>query len=430
LTADFTADADALAAAIGRLRSHTRIPEGGILPCPRIAPYQAFLIANNLDYSAFQAAVQEARQCKDADSSQIAPSPKGGAPTGRRLVSSDPAEVAVLGQAEQTWEQARASSLNSLDAIENAMARLAHAPGTRVLVMASTGFLSGMMESDRDRAIERAIHAGIVVNALDAKGLWSEPPVRPFGEDSQTVKGLPFATFIFEATSTGTRNDALNAAMAEFAAATGGLFFHNSNDLVSGFAQLAAVPETTYLMAFRPGPEAVGGTYHKLKVRLTAGKADHVQTRPGYLAPATAPAEPETAPRKLDREALAADTISEIPVQLAGRLGKTEKGDPELSLVIHVDVGKLQFAERDGRQTQKLAFIGVLLDASGKLVTAKEGAMELALKPETLVRLTASGMNAALTLGAPPPGQYRLRVVVEETGGKMAALNQTVEIPK
>jgi VWFA-related protein len=429
LTLDFTADTAQISDAIEKLHSHTRISENGMALCPRIPPYQAYLIANNLDYSAFQAALDEAHACKDADSS-LGTQPTGGVvPKGPRLVRSDPTTAVVLGQAEQTWEQARVSSLTSLDALEHALERLARAPGTRVLLMASTGFLSGTLEAERDAAIERAIRAGIVINGLDAKGLWAEPPVRPFGEDAQTVKGFPLSAFLFEAATVGTRVDALNAAMAEFAAATGGLFFHNSNDLAGGFSELGAVPETTYLLAFRPDEQVLGGAYRKLQVRLTAKTGQYIQTRPGYFAPAKAPADTPAEPRKLDTEALASDALAEIPVTLAGRLGKTDLGAPSLSLLIHVDIASLQFAERDGRQTQKLAFIGGLMDSSGRLVAAKEGVMEFALKKETLARLTASGVNATLTLGA-PPGPYRVRVVVQEATGKMAALHQVVEIPR
>jgi hypothetical protein len=285
-----------------------------------------------------------------------------------------------------------------------------------------------MLDAQRDAAIDHAIHAGIVINALDAKGLWAEAG-RPFGQDAQTYKGFPIQTFIFEATSVNSRNDAVNAVMAEFAAGTGGLFFHNSNDLVGGFAQLGAAPEVTYLLAFHPDTEGAAGKYRKLKLRLTAGSHDYVQTRPGYFVPANPSAAATTELRKLDQEALATDALAEIPVQLSGRLGKTEKGDPTVSLVIHVDLAKLKFTENWGRQTQKLAFIGALMDANGNLVTAKEGAMDLALKQENLARMQSRGVNAELTLSA-PPGPYRVRIVVQDAEGKMAALSQRVEIPK
>jgi hypothetical protein len=89
----------------------------------------------------------------------------------------------------------------------------------------------------------------------------------------------------------------------------------------------------------------------------------------------------------------------------------------------------LKFAQRGDRHVQRLSFVGVLLDGSGKMVLAKEGAMDLALKDDTLAKLTASGMNAGLTFPA-PPGNYRVRVVVQDAEGKMAAQNLPVEIPK
>ena len=421
LVLDFTADSDALSAAIGKLRSHQRVTENGLQPCPRITPYQAYLIDNNTDVDALNAAVQEARQCMNAAPSKA---PTKRTPGLSSASSTSPTVMAVKAQAAATWQQVLTDSQASFDAVDNALGLLAKAPGARVLLMVSTGFLSGRMDADRTEAIDRAIRGGIVINALDAKGLWSESP----GREAQTEESLPLATFFFETTSIGSRNDAVNQAMQEFAAGTGGLFFHNNNDLVAGFAQLGAVPETTYLIYFRPDTEGPAGQYHKLKVRLTARNGDYVQARPGYVAP-SAPAEVKPETRPLDQEALASDLLSQIPVQVTQKLGKTDKGDAMVSLLIHVDLGQLKFVPRDDRQLQKLTFIGALLDPAGKLVAAKEGAMDFALKQDTMTRLAASGVNAALTLGA-APGSYRVRVVVQDADGKLAAVNQTVEIPK
>src|ERR1035441_7344060 len=237
LVLNFTGDLEALTAAIQKLRPRPRISENGMQSCPRITPYQAYLIEFNLDYSALNAAVQELQHCTTKD-------PNESADAKRDLKATNPDTVAIRAQASATWEQARRDTLNSLYAVDQALALLAGAPGTRVLLMVSTGFLSGMLEAELGAAIDRAIHAGIVINALDAKGLWAEPPGRPFGEGS--TAGFPLATFIFEISTILSRNDAMNAVMAELAAGTGGLFFHSSNDLMGGFSQLATVPETTY----------------------------------------------------------------------------------------------------------------------------------------------------------------------------------------
>ena len=419
LVVDFTADADALTAAIEKLKSHQRISDNGLQPCPRITPYQAYLIDNNLSLDALNAAVQEARACSNA-----APS----APARRQslsITSTSPTTVAVRAQASATWQQAWADSRTSFDAINNALALLSKAPGTRVLLMVSTGFLTGLMDADRAAVVDRAIHAGIVMNAIDAKGLWSEAPGRP----SETTGSLPIATFMFETASIGSRNDAMNEAMQEFASGTGGLFFHNSNDLLDGFSQLGAVPETTYEIAFRPDTDGAAGQYRKLKVRLTAKKGDYVQARPGYVTPSTVPTTAQTGERPLDQQVLASDVLTAIPIQLFQRPGRTSGGDPVLSLLIHVDLAQLKFAQRDDRHVQKLSFIGALLDAGGKMVTAKEGAMDLALKDATLTRLTSAGVNAGLSFTA-PPGPYRLRVVVQDADGNIATQTQPVEMAK
>jgi hypothetical protein len=55
--------------------------------------------------------------------------------------------------------------------------------------------------------------------------------------------------------------------------------------------------------------------------------------------------------------------------------------------------------------------------------------MDLALKDDSLARLTGSGVNAGLKLAA-PPGAYKLRVVVEDADGRMASQDRNVEIAK
>jgi VWFA-related protein len=423
LLLDFTADAEGLTAAIGKLRSHPRISENGMQSCPRITPYQAYLIDGALDNSAFQAALDEMQRCEYTDPNDT--KTHGVLPHGPSGV--DPNSAAVRAQASATWEQARRDSLNSFAAVDNAVALLSRAPGTRVLLMVSPGFLSGMLGAELDQTVDGAIHAGVVINALDAKGLWAEMPGGSLA-GGHTTLGFPLRTFAFEVQTIGSRNAAMNAVMEETASATGGLFFHNSNDLVGGFSALAAVPETSYLLAFRPDTESGMARYRKLKVRLTASKGDYVQARPGYVAPGNSPAEGPHGARSLDQEVLERDVLKEIPIDV-GEETKPGKGEAVVTLMIHVELASLKFAQRDGRHVQRLTFVGALLDAAGNIVAAKQGEMDLSLKKETLAKLTASGVSAGLRLSA-PPGKYLARVVVQDAAGQMGSLNGAVEIPK
>ena len=60
--------------------------------------------------------------------------------------------------------------------------------------------------------------------------------------------------------------------MAELAAATGGTYFHNSNDLEGGFKRLAEAPEYLYLLAFSIGDVKQNGSYHRLKVKVVSAR--------------------------------------------------------------------------------------------------------------------------------------------------------------
>jgi VWFA-related protein len=431
LTLDFTGDTVAIAAAIEKLRSHIRLSEMGLLPCPRITPYMAYQIDTVMDFEALQAAVREQEACGSSDPTLQSSAPVTTGPVGAN--ANDPhllSKTAVEQQASATMMMVRDDSLNTFDALNNAMALLTRTPGTRIFLMVSSGFLAGMLSTERDAVVNRAIHAGVVINALDAKGLWSEATERPMGQESQTPIGAPLQTYQYEDTNVGSRNDEMNRAMQEFAAGTGGLYFRGNKDLAEGFAELLEIPATAYLIAFRPDEQGPAGKYHKLKVKLAAKSDNFVQSRPGYVTPPHAAAGMIPAqPRPIDHEILVSDEISQFPLQLAGRLGKGEPGDPSLSLVMHVDLSNLRFADRDDRHLQKLTFVGELVDASGKMIAAKEGAMELALKDDTLARLRATGVNATMGLNA-PPGGYMVRVVVQDAEGKMAAQNQTVMIAK
>jgi VWFA-related protein len=418
LVLDFTTNADTLTAAIHKLRPHPRISESGMQSCPRMTPFQAYLIEFNLDQSALSAAVEEARGCERIDPNERRRGPAYTGPT-----SSDPVTVAVRAQASATWEQSRRDSLNSFAALDTALALLGRTEGTRVLVMVSPGFLSGFLEPEMNLVIDRAIHSGIVINALDAKGVWAEAPGRPITE-ANTGYGFPALTYAFQLQNIVSRNDAMNAAMAEAASATGGLFFHGSNDLTGGMWQLAAAPETTYRIAFHPAIEESPGKFHKLKVQLTSKQGYYVQARPGYVAPTNAPAEATAELRPIDRAVPAADILTAFPIRVNARADRTE-----VALAIHVDVSNLKFAKHSGRHLQTLTFVGALLDPSGAIVAAKEGIVEFTLKDETLPRLTAQGFGATLSLAA-PPGSYRARVVVQDAEGKLASFDQTVEIPK
>jgi VWFA-related protein len=417
VTVDFTADASKVFDALANLRSRARVFDTGV--CPRITANDAYLIANHLDTDAYETALAAAKECNCDDQANL------------DVTCYQLQKQIVLEQAQGTWEPIKELSENTLETIRGVVDYLAKKPGERVLVLASSGFMTGTLEADVDMVIDDALHGGIVVNAIDAKGLYTEDPSHGRMQNellAGSVAGYMQARH--EAVSFGPALASSAAAMVDFAVGTGGRFFHDRNDLDAGYSSVAAAPETEYLLGFAPESEKSNGAYHKLKVEVNMpGKFD-AQARPGYFAPTKESQEASgpTAEEKIDAEVHGSRARNDFPFSIGEQPAAAGNGEQELSVQTRVDIQKLPFARHQDRRVDMLTFVAALFDARGKMVTGKEAQMELALKPETFERFSKSGIDGRLSLEA-PAGKYRLRVVVEEAmHGEMSATSQNVQI--
>ena len=418
---DFTHATDAVLEATAQVESHHRMSPGGAAPCPRITAYEAYQIMNN-DSNALVAKVDEACQCTGVQTCgsirfEGTVDLTGGSGLLQSVIES------VKEQAQATWNQARLASQDSLDVIQASIVRLAQMPGKRLLLLASSGFFTFDLDETKDQIVNEAVRASVVINSIDSKGLYAEAPVRPINEPVESVE-FPVQTLIYETQSLGDRLDSEDSAMARFAESTGGLLYRNNNDLDYGFRELGLVPAYAYELGISPDED---GKYHTIKVKLNNVKHDFIQARPGYFAPTKAGSAP-TAADKVDAEMLGSDERSDFPVTVRGVPGTEKSGAKGVSVDARVDISKLPFEKQKDRRDEKLTFIAGLFDPQGKFITGKEAEMELSLKQDSFERFSKSGITGAMSLEA-PPGNYRLRVAVEEAvKGEMSATTQNVEI--
>ena len=395
----FTSDLARLNEALDHLNVATRNP---VLPtCPNLTAYDSYVIANNRDPTLLPIKVAEAMQCGLC----------------QRRDRTCPETVQSL--ANRTWEDVKHNSVTSLYSIRSVVDYMATLPGKRVLVIASSGFLSGTLEYEREDIVNHALRGDVVINSLDAKGLYTQDMGIASG-------GMPVRSMIARQ-SQGTRPQwESNDTMAILSASTGGLFFHDNNDLDLGFRELGLLPEYSYALAFVP-PGAPNGKYHTLKVRLKQNHGYELQARPGYFAAAVTPPDAPPAERRIDQEMLSADTLDEVPLTFSTGPATTPPGQPGVHVVLHLDIAHLQLVNLFGRHTDQLTVIAALFDAAGNFVTGKECEIDFNMKDDTYNKL-APGTNAGLTLNA-SPGRYRLRGVVREANqGKITASSQQVEV--
>jgi VWFA-related protein len=396
---DFTADRGKLHDVLFKVAGHSRtIPIGR--QCPAISEYQAYLMEQRQQNDAIDIAAAEGYECRCKGLNDTPECADGE----RRM---------AVAQAAQIWNLADDQSLRTLDLMDAVVNRMSAMPGQRVLVLVSAGFLTATRGKMVDALIDRALRQKIVVNAIDAAGLYTRDPrerILTGRPDLQSIKNR------IENEGLSVQRDVL----AGVAAGTGGTYFHNSNDFNTGFRDTAQAPEVTYILSFSLADVKLDGRFHSLKVALNTGSGYDIQARRGYFA--TAPAQEVATRSEIESLIYSQEERQDFPATVTARWEASA-----LRVTIHVDIQSLQFRQEGDRNINTLTFDTAVFDRDGKYVAGKESTLDFRLPDGKLEKLRQSGINAETRFRV-APGAYRLREVVRDgETKKMAVLNANAE---
>jgi len=412
---DFTDDRVKLHEALMKLMSRPTLGPPGS-ECPDLSYYMADLIQNKNDTIALQAAAQEVlASCDPPPPGPITPATQQMAESISRATASR-----VLSVGERDTRLA-------FTVLEGAIRRLAAAPGDRALILVSAGFfLTDEMRPEETDIMDRAIRANVRISSLNARGLYAIVP----GGDASTPSsaGGPAVTIVkdrYRSESALAEEDVL----AELADATGGRYFHNSNDLKAGFELLAAAPEFVYVLGFSPQNLKLDGGYHALKVKLATARGLDLQARRGYYAPKHLPNPEEDAKREIEEALFSRDELQDIPVELHMQFFKSSDVAAKIAVLARVNVKNLRFRKADGRNNDNVTVLSGVFDRNGNYITGMQKIVELRLLDPTLEKVLNSGITVRSNFDV-APGSYVIRLVVRDSEGQsMAARNGVVEIP-
>ncbi len=398
----FTDNVPKLLETLAQLRAHIKRPENGTVKCSAMTAHQAHLILDTIGMQTDALTLGHAL-CGNVDP----------IPAARQVV--------------QIAEQA---SEDSLGAITDVIHYLGRMPGRRILLLASSGFLTETLQAfqaKQDKVIDEAVKANVIINSLDAKGLVAATPGAD--EDGHPLQlDLSGRILMLFINYQDLNREALDDTLAMLAEGTGGRFFHNRNDLDVGLRDMLTAPDVSYVLTFSPGDLKTIGETHSLKIKLVSSSGLNLQARRGYLVPDTSPTDAEKKQRKLDNAVLATDNSESIPMQVTADSGTLDTGGHVLSVAVHFDANKLAFQSQGDRKVDRLIFVTALFDTQNHYLSGVQGVMDLRLKKETMDAISSQGLDASLTLEV-APGTYRLREVLEDIeGGQISAISQPVVI--
>jgi hypothetical protein len=312
----------------------------------------------------------------------------------------------------------------SLEILRKAVRRISGMPGQRSLVLVSEGFLIPLLEDEVSLIVDAAIRAGVTVNVIDARGLYTSGA----GAEASEVSWNADSTRIKQQYA---RDAAIveSNVLGELADGTNGVFFQNNNDMNAAFERTSAVPEYSYLIGFSPENLKLDGNYHALKVKIKEVKNLNVQARRGYYAPKHLANPAEEAKHEIEEALFSREVIQDIPSQIHTQFFKSGDFDAKLTVLAKVDVRQLHFRKVADRNDDDLTVVCGLFDRNGNFVTAGEKTIEMKLKDATLETRLNGGVTIKLTFDV-KAASYVVRLVVRDAEGQMmSAQNGSVEIP-
>ncbi len=408
LTQEFTDAHEKLAKALLGIVPRS-VTGGGFHDCPDVNYYQADLIVNKLEQQALAVATEEALQCAFQGDNRMT------------AAAQSLAQVA----ADRAVARGDSETLYAYSHLEEVIRRLASMPGQRVLVLVSPGFLSTTLQSEASEMVDRATRANIVINTIDARGLYVPDVLGDIADPPKdTIRTAGFKTSYRVAAQS-----AQEEVLAQLADGTGGKFFHNRNDVDEAMREAGAAPSFSYLLGFSPQNLKIDGRFHTLKVVLTSkGKFD-IQARHGYFAPKTLTDPAESAKLEMQEALFSQEEIRDLPVELQTQFFKKDEAQARLAVLTRLDVRGIHFRKVQGRNNDQLTIVTGIFDENGNFVTGLSKVVDMNLLDTTYSRLSRSGLTVKTSFDV-KPGTYLVRLVVRDAlGAQMAARNGAVVIP-
>jgi VWFA-related protein len=125
--------------------------------------------------------------------------------------------------------------------------------------------------------LQLAARRNVVIYTIDSRGLYGPGGIY----DASSTTSIRTASDVQRATENAARES--GGPLRQLATATGGIYLHNSNDLVRGLKRAFAEGREYYLLGYIPKAWNPDGKFRAIRVEVK-GKGLQVRAKPGYWA--------------------------------------------------------------------------------------------------------------------------------------------------
>ncbi|MFN0085710.1 MAG: VWA domain-containing protein [Blastocatellia bacterium] len=273
--------------------------------------------------------------------------------------------------------------------------------------------------------VESAGRAGVVVYAMDAKGLQAYMPGPETG-------GRPSAQ------SYSDTQDAAQAALEGpvfLAKETGGFLVTNSNDLNVGIQEALYDQQSYYLVGFDPDDETFDRKFHKISIRSTRPGLT-IRTRSGFFGESEGEGASDSGrPMTRGEQHLAALMSPIVKRDLSLRMTpyffNSAKEGPMVRTLFHIDPARLAFRDGpEGKKVLSLELAAFAFDETGSAADLTAHRINLSFTEEQVRQLMAHGLAYRRDFPLKKPGAYQFRAVIRDSeSGATGSASQFIRVP-
>jgi VWFA-related protein len=405
-----------LRAISSKLRADTAVKSD----CPSLTDFQAKKISerftedisrpSSIQDPYFEVAVQETLQCMALD------------PTDPNSVMI--AKTSARSAASRQNQESEYRIRTLLDTFRRYIRTLKHIDAVKTAVIFSGGFLAegdSPISYQLQDVVDQALSSGVVLNTVDIRGLYTTMP------SAAERSGTAFTTQ-FKQTMRMEDLAAQEAPLFRIANDTGGMFYHNSNDLYDGLKQIVRRRSSYYVLTYTKPSSASDGRYHQIKVEI-ARPGLELSYRKGYYAPKEEMSFERRRKEDILEALQAPANLNEIPIGLAYSYYQEDDSTYVVSLSTKISIRGLPFIDDNSRHRNLINAVVVALDEMDHFVDGIEKSIDFKLTDASYATLLDHGLSSKVELKL-PPGRYKIKAVVREgTQGKMGSLTKAIEIP-
>lgn len=316
--------------------------------------------------------------------------------------------------------------LRTTDALEAIAAHVASLPGRKSLVWISDSFplqlsfvsntVGNWEFSENIQRATRALNdANIAVYPVDPRGLTtnlagvSTPGPRPgqrmaAGNLTPTVAGRQSIT-----------------TMEEFATLTGGVAFHDTNDISGAIRSAMDDSRLVYTLAFTPTHGQWNGEYRKIKVEVRRPGV-HLRYRSGYLATPYTPMNAAQKDHVLAEAQWSPIQATEIALSLQAEPATGAGGKPGIKFAIVADPAGLRFTDSEGLHAADLVLTLAQKAEDGHLVFEETKSLTLRLKDDRYKAVMERGLRLAGAQALDPAAKEFRVVMLDLATGRLGSL--------